>query len=67
MFWIRRLNMVRIQFNTIPTKIPVGFLFCGNLQGNSKIYMKIQRIQKSQTILKKKSKAREHILPNFKT
>lgn len=54
------------RFNTIPIIISVGFFGGRNLQVYSKNYMEMQRIQKTQRILKNQDKVGGLRLPVFK-
>lgn len=50
--WVRRLNTINMSvfqkliyiFNTMPIKIPAGFLFAETNKTNSKIHMEMQKV-----------------------
>ena len=58
--WVARLNIVNMPFtprciytlNEILLIIPAAFFFGRNQQGDSKIYMEVQKTSNSQVILK---------------
>ena len=59
------LQKVILGFNAIPIKIPMAF-FHTTRTNNSKIRMKTQKTQNSQTILRKKNKNWKLTNPGFK-